>query len=232
MLPVKKSSFTGSAFAGSGAMSALLAKLACPVCYPVFAGLLSSLGIGTVVNQTYMDVLAAVLVPLAVFGLAYRARQRRGFGPFFLGVMAVGAGFVGRFTGLDVVYFGGVGGLVTASVWNIFPKRSNSRCAREHGDFDQPAQRKDRSMGAKRKIEIFSAGCSACEDTIKLVKDNSCPSCDVIVLDTKEAAVKSRMQELGIKSVPAVVIDGKLANCCSSSAPNLNELKAAGLGKA
>jgi len=87
-------------------------------------------------------------------------------------------------------------------------------------------------MGAKRKIEIFSAGCSVCEDTIELVKNNSCSSCDVIVLDTRETSVKSRMQALGIKSVPAVVIDGKLANCCSGSGPNLNELKAAGLGKA
>jgi hypothetical protein len=31
-------------------------------------------------------------------------------------------------------------------------------------------------MAGKRKIEIFSAGCSACEDTIKLVNDLACGS--------------------------------------------------------
>lgn len=35
----------------------------------------------------------------------------------------------------------------------------------------------------KRKIEIFSAGCPACEPTVQLVKSIACPSCDVHVLD-------------------------------------------------
>ena len=47
-------------------------------------------------------------------------------------------------------------------------------------------------MNAKRTIEIFSAGCPACEETIELVNQVACPSCEVTVLDMKQLDVASR----------------------------------------
>ena len=44
-------------------------------------------------------------------------------------------------------------------------------------------------MTAKRKIEVFSAGCPACDETVKLVNQLACPSCDVSVLDMKKPDV-------------------------------------------
>ena len=70
-------------------------------------------------------------------------------------------------------------------------------------------------MSTKRKIEIFSAGCPVCNDAIAAVKDNACASCAVTILDMNNPAVSSRARNLGIKSVPAVVIDGQLADCCA-----------------
>lgn len=87
-------------------------------------------------------------------------------------------------------------------------------------------------MAAKRKVEIFSAGCPACEETIKLVENLACPSCDVEVLDMHDPKVSGRAEKLGIKSVPAVAIDGKLADCCADPGPKEATLRAAGLGKA
>ena len=69
-------------------------------------------------------------------------------------------------------------------------------------------------MNNKRKIEIFSAGCGCCEETIKLVKSIACPSCDITVLDMKQPEVAERATSLGIRSVPAVAIDGALLDCC------------------
>lgn len=86
-------------------------------------------------------------------------------------------------------------------------------------------------MTQKRKVEIFSAGCVACEETIALVKDLACPSCEVEVLDMKRAEVAARAKGLGVRSVPAVAIDGKLADCCMGSGPQADALKAAGLGQ-
>jgi glutaredoxin len=86
-------------------------------------------------------------------------------------------------------------------------------------------------MTTKRKIEIFSAGCPVCEGTIEEIKKETCPSCDVTVLDMKDTKVAERAKSLGIRSVPAVAINGKLADCCSGRGVNIETLKAAGLGK-
>jgi len=86
-------------------------------------------------------------------------------------------------------------------------------------------------MSNKRAIEVFSAGCPACEQTIALINQVACPSCEVSVLDMKDPAVASRAKSLGIRSIPAVVIDGKLADYCVGRGPNEATLRACGLGQ-
>ena len=86
-------------------------------------------------------------------------------------------------------------------------------------------------MATKRKIEVFSAGCPACQETVALVNRVACPSCEVSVLDMNDAQVASRAKGLGIRSVPAVVIDGKLADCCIGRGRDEGTLRAAGLGQ-
>ena len=86
-------------------------------------------------------------------------------------------------------------------------------------------------MKAPRQIEVFSAGCPACEETIELVKSAACPSCEVAVLDMNDPGVASRAKSLGIRSVPSVVIDGQLAACCAGRGPDEATLRSAGLGQ-
>lgn len=86
-------------------------------------------------------------------------------------------------------------------------------------------------MIAKRKIEVFSAGCPACEDTISLISRLRCPSCEVTVLDMREPSVADQAKGYGIRSVPAVVVDGRLANCCAERGPNEQELRSSGIGQ-
>lgn len=88
------------------------------------------------------------------------------------------------------------------------------------------------TMSDKRKVEVFSAGCPVCEDVIRLVKASACSSCDVTVLDTNDIQVAQRAKALGISRIPAVVIDGVMADCCAGGAVDLSILKAAGLGSA
>ena len=82
-----------------------------------------------------------------------------------------------------------------------------------------------------RRIEIFSAGCAVCEDVVRQVRVATCPSCDIQVLDIKAPDVQRRAAALGIRSVPAVAIDGKLADCCARRGVDLDVLRAAGLGR-
>lgn len=82
----------------------------------------------------------------------------------------------------------------------------------------------------KRKIEIFSAGCPACDETVQLVNSIACSSCDVQVLDMRQPDVAARAKEYGVGRVPAVVIDGKLSECCTNRGIDAETLKAAGVG--
>ena len=86
-------------------------------------------------------------------------------------------------------------------------------------------------MSHKRMIEVFSAGCAACEETIEMVRSIACSSCEVTVLDMRDVRVAGRAKALGIRSVPAVVIDGKLAGCCAGRGVDAATLRAAGVGQ-
>jgi glutaredoxin len=86
-------------------------------------------------------------------------------------------------------------------------------------------------MAAKRKIEVFSAGCATCQEAIELIRRAACPSCEVIVHDMRKVEVAERAKGLGIRSVPAVVIEGKLAECCAGRGVDVAALRAAGLGR-
>jgi hypothetical protein len=86
-------------------------------------------------------------------------------------------------------------------------------------------------MPQRRRVEIFSAGCAVCEETVALVKRVAGRSCDVVIRDMAEPEVASRARQLGVRSVPAVAVDGRLAACCAGRGPDEAALRAAGVGR-
>jgi DNA-directed RNA polymerase subunit RPC12/RpoP len=86
-------------------------------------------------------------------------------------------------------------------------------------------------MSARRKVEIFSAGCGVCGEVIEKVKQLACPSCEIRVLEMGDPEVAGRARSLGIGSVPAVVVEGRLADCCAGRGPDEAALRAAGIGQ-
>ncbi|MCZ6571382.1 MAG: hypothetical protein O7B23_14615 [Deltaproteobacteria bacterium] len=120
-------------------VSALAALPVCPACYPAYAGLLSALGLGALANTTAQTVLTALLLSLALISLLYRARSRRGLGPFVLGVTATFLVIVSKFVlGFDGGTYIGVGVLIVAGVWNVWPQ---ANAARDSGlDDEDPVQ--------------------------------------------------------------------------------------------
>lgn len=106
---------------------AMLPKLACPLCWPAYAGLLSSLGLGFLISTAYLLPLTAVFLILALAALAFRASKRHGYGPFFLGIIAAVAILLGKFLWeANAITYGAVGILVVASLWNAWPRRETS----------------------------------------------------------------------------------------------------------
>ncbi len=85
-------------------------------------------------------------------------------------------------------------------------------------------------MSRKRKVEIFTAGCYLCDDVVKLVEGIACDSCEVSIYDLNNEG-QDKARAYGITSVPTVVIDGKIADCCRQGKVSKSELIVAGIGK-
>ena len=89
-------------------------------------------------------------------------------------------------------------------------------------------------MENKRIIEVFTAGCTVCQPTVETVKSMACSSCEVIVYgisrpcDIKECLEK--IKQYGIKSLPAVAVNGMLLNCCRNKTVSQEELMRSGIG--
>jgi len=81
-------------------------------------------------------------------------------------------------------------------------------------------------MGGPRKIEIFSGGCPLCEEAIQMVKEltKEC-GCEITVYDIREKDNKEKARRMNIRSVPSILIDGKLASCCEKRGPDKEKLK-------
>jgi glutaredoxin 3 len=80
-----------------------------------------------------------------------------------------------------------------------------------------------------RRVEVFSAGCPTCRSTIEELREVVDPRHELVVLDMHEEDVAGRADGLGIRTVPAVVVDGSLLSCCKNTGPTRQELQAAGV---
>jgi glutaredoxin 3 len=49
----------------------------------------------------------------------------------------------------------------------------------------------------KRKVEVFSAGCAVCDETVALVQSLACESCDVVVHDMHQPEVAATAKRFG-----------------------------------
>jgi hypothetical protein len=85
------------------------------------------LGLGFLISTRYLLSLTAIFLGIAIGALGFRASSRRGFGPFWIGLVAAAFVTIGKFW-LDSVAatYTGVALLVIASVWNAVPRRTAS----------------------------------------------------------------------------------------------------------
>lgn len=114
-----------------GIAIAFLPKLACPLCWPAYAGLLTTLGLGFLLDTNYLLPVTATFLALAIGALAFRASARRGYLPFAFGLAAGIAVLAGKFAfDSDSMMYGGLAAIAAASVWNAWPVRRSRRACR------------------------------------------------------------------------------------------------------
>ena len=76
-------------------------------------------------------------------------------------------------------------------------------------------------MAQRRKIEVFTAGCPCCTEAVELVKFLAGTEHDIEICDMHDPFVVAAASGYGIRRLPAVVIDGRLADRCAGR--ELNE---------
>ena len=104
---------------------ALLPKLGCPLCWPLYAGILSSVGLGFLISAKYLLPLTMAFLLLSLWVLAFRAERRHGLGPALVGLLASAIVLTGKFYfEVNSMMYGGLGLLVAAAIWNSWPRRA------------------------------------------------------------------------------------------------------------
>lgn len=78
----------------------------------------------------------------------------------------------------------------------------------------------------KRQIEIFTAACPLCDETVRLVQELACSSCEVSIYNLQEDLKKA--QQYGVNAVPAIAINGTLV---LTGKPDRAQLQAIGVGQ-
>lgn len=102
--------------------AALLPKLSCPACWPAYAALLSSLGVGFVDYTPWLFPATVVFLVITLVLLAWR--PRRGYWPLVLGIGASAVILIGKFAfDSESAVYAGIALLAVASAWNAWPAR-------------------------------------------------------------------------------------------------------------
>ena len=113
-----------------GVVAALLPNVTCPACWPVYAGVLSSLGLGFLMRGRYFFLVVGVLLIFSLFSFFYKAKRRHGLGPFLLGCLAAATILGGKvYFASSYVLYSGAAILIAASLWNNWPKRKAVKLA-------------------------------------------------------------------------------------------------------
>jgi len=103
----------------------LLPVVGCPSCWPAYAAVLAALGVPFLMDDDHLLLLTALALTLALGGLGWRARRRRGFGPLAAGIVATVCILVGKFASdLPTVGHAGTALLVGSVLWNGWPRRA------------------------------------------------------------------------------------------------------------
>lgn len=102
----------------------LLPSFTCPACIAAYAGVLSALGLGFILNEAVLAPLIAAVLVLSVASVGWSTRSHRQPGPIgatLIGALLIAAGRL--LWDVPLALYGGVAILLAGSLWNLWLKR-------------------------------------------------------------------------------------------------------------
>ena len=118
------SSLLGISAVLPGIGATLLPAVTCPACWPAYAGLMGSLGLGFVDYTPWLMPVTVVFLTIALAALAWQGYRRRDYRPFGLGASGAAILVIGKFQmDSEVALYSGITLIIAASVWNAWPRK-------------------------------------------------------------------------------------------------------------
>ena len=119
-----------SLLAVPGVLLSALPLGACPACWPIYGGVLSASGLGFLLASSYLVPVTAFFLSISLFTLFYRAKERHGYGPFAIGLLASVGIVCGKLLlASNPLAYSGVTLLLISSLWNSWPQKvAGTRC--------------------------------------------------------------------------------------------------------
>ena len=116
----------------TGALATLITAMACPACWPLFAGIGSALGLGVLLplESVMMNYVFPVAVITAVAGSILSFRFHRTVSPLLINLVSASLIFFGFYNGwqLMVMYIGIFGLLLSAVLGHLANRKQAKLC--------------------------------------------------------------------------------------------------------
>lgn len=112
-----------------GSIGALAAAIAAPCCFPLFAALAATLGLGVLARfEPTVLYLFQAFAFVAVLGLALSYRKHRHASPVGIGLLgAIAIAYSFYWSASGALLYAGLAAIVGASIWNWFCSRQQER---------------------------------------------------------------------------------------------------------
>jgi mercuric ion transport protein len=107
---------------------ALLPKVVCPFCWPLYTGMLGALGVNFINYTPYLFPLLTLFLILTIAGLIIGAKDNKKYKPVYLGVISSVFILLGKtLFGTNVLIYSGIIGLMVSVIWQSRIKSIGNR---------------------------------------------------------------------------------------------------------
>ncbi len=107
-----------------GALLPLVPSATCPACLAAYAGVLSAVGLGFLINERLLAPLIVLFLAVGIASVAWSTRSHRRAGPLVATLLGSAAVIIGRVVGhVHALLYAGAVILIAASLWNLWLRR-------------------------------------------------------------------------------------------------------------
>ncbi|MEQ8427532.1 MAG: hypothetical protein RLT87_00285 [Gammaproteobacteria bacterium] len=107
---------------------ALLPKVVCPFCWPLYTGMLGAIGVNFINYTPYLFPLLTLFLILTIAGLVIGAKGNKQYKPVYLGVLSSIFILLGKtLFETNVLIYSGIVGLIVSVIWQSRIKSSGNR---------------------------------------------------------------------------------------------------------